>query len=323
MENNEIMERLLQDDKDTKSSWKHSSSKSYSNWEIQTSRIRVVTAKFKVYIVLLLLLVAILWVNYIPKENNKLDTNSASYDQANAQLKSIENDIKIAKDDMNYLCSNTDGIVNNEESLKTCLNKREDCLSLPASWKKWSEDDMHYDLSVPLSYLQLNSLWNEKMPVDEKRVLKNLNEYLIKQDISWNDRTRIWDILKINIGDPEPVEWWDDHFFMVTVDVEIEFSTVNDLTGFLYNVEKKMIDNREDRILYKIQSVSYDIVTNDEPQVTDISMVAYYYHDERFDDLEECGNNASENKKEKNSDEDSNSANSDWFLQGIFSKFKK
>lgn len=323
MENNEIMERLLQDDKDTKSSWKHSSSKSYSNWEIQTSRIRVVTAKFKVYIVLLLLLLAILWVNYIPKENNKLDTNSAAYDQANAQLKNIENDIKIAKDDMDYLCSSTDGIVNNEESLKTCLNEREGCLSLPTSWKKWPEDDMHYDLSVPISYLQLNSLWNEKMPVDEKRVLKNLNEYLIKQDISWNDRTRIWDILKISIGDPEQVEWWEDHFFMVTVDVEIEFSTVNDLTGFLYNVEKKMVDNREDRILYKIQSVSYDIVTNDEPQVTDISMIAYYYHDERFDDMEECGNNASENKKEKNDNEDSNSANSDWFLQGIFNKFKK
>jgi hypothetical protein len=49
-------------------------------------------------------------------------------------------------------------------------------------------------------------------------------------------------------------------------------------------VEKKIIENSEDRILYKIQAVSYDIVTNDEPQVTDISMVAYYYHDGRFDD---------------------------------------
>jgi hypothetical protein len=43
---------------------------------------------------------------------------------------------------------------------------------------------MHYDLSIPLSYLQTSSLWNEKMPVDEKRVLRNLNEYLIKQDIT-------------------------------------------------------------------------------------------------------------------------------------------
>ena len=323
MENNEIMERLLQDDKDTKSSWKHSPSKSYSNWEIQTSRIRVVTAKFKVYIVLLILLLAILWVNYIPREDNKLDANSVAYDQANDQLRNIENDIRIAQGDMDYLCNNASGIIINEEALKTCLNERRDCLSLPESWKKWTEDDMHYDLSVPVSYLQLNSLWNEKMPVDEKRVLKNLNEYLIKQNITWNDRTRVWDILKIDIGDPEPVEWWNDHFFMVTVDVEIEFSTVNDLTGFLYNVEKKMIDNRDDRILYKIQSVSYDIVTNDEPQVTEISMIAYYYHDERFDNQGECGNNSSENKEEKSDNEESDSTNSDWFLQGIFKKFKK
>jgi hypothetical protein len=34
----------------------------------------------------------------------------------------------------------------------------------------------------------MHSLYNKKMPVDEKAVLKNLNEYLIKQDISGNDR---------------------------------------------------------------------------------------------------------------------------------------
>jgi hypothetical protein len=36
--------------------------------------------------------------------------------------------------------------------------------------------------------------------------------------------------------------------------------------------------------LYKIQAVSYDIVTNDEPQITEISMIAYYYYDEKFND---------------------------------------
>jgi hypothetical protein len=68
----------------------------------------------------------------------------------------------------------------------------------------------------------------------------------------------------------------------VSVDVEIEFDTVKDLVEFLYNVEKKMVNDAKDRILYKIQSVSYDVVSNDEPQVTDISMVAYYYYDEKF-----------------------------------------
>ena len=221
---------------------------------------------------------------------------------------------------MEYLCDETDGILSNEQALKSCLDNKNKCSILPESWKEWTEDDANYNLSVPLSYLQVNSLYNEKMPVDEKRVLKNLNEYLIKQDISWGDRKKVWDILKINIWDPESVEWWADHFFKVSVDVEIEFDTVGDLTWFLYNVEKKMIDDREDRILYKIQSVSYDVVSNDEPQITDISMIAYYYHDENIDNQAECGNNP-DMPIVGDDQQDDNISGSDWFLQQIFKNF--
>ena len=332
MENNEIMNRLLQDDKQTNSAVKEKT-KRYGSGEIQASRIRVVTAKFKVYIVLLLLLLAVLWLNYIPNKSRALDSSSQAYDQAKTQLSNIERDIKIAEGDMEYLCNDKNGVINNEETLKNCLNKRVDCTSLPESWKEWTEDDMHYNLSIPLSYLQVNSLWNEKMPVDEKSVLKNLNEYLIKEDLLWSDRKRVWDILKINIGDPEIIWYWliknsngvDEqvpNFFKVTVDVEIEFDNVSELTGFLYNVEKKLIENSEDRILYKIQSVSYDIVTHNEPQITDISMTAYYYHDVRFNEWDECGNN-SKNANTSDGNETDDTANSDWFFQNIFKKFKK
>ena len=320
MENNEIMERLLQDDK-AQATVKGVSSKSQSNGDIQISKIRIISAKYKVYIILMLIFVAILGVN-IPKEQQSLRWESSAYDQAKSQLRNIELDIENAKNDMEYLCNDKNGIVNNEETLMNCLNEKTNCANLPGTWKTWTGEDMHYDLSIPLSYLQTSSLWNEKMPVDEKRVLRNLNEYLIKQDITWNDRRRVWDILKINIGDPEPVEWGDDHFFMVTVDVEIEFSTVNDLTDFLHNVEKKLIQNSEDRILYKIQAVSYDIVTNDEPQITDISMIAYYYHDERFDDQVACSD-GTENVKVNNQQEDEGLNDSDWFFQKIFKSFKK
>ena len=324
MENNEIMERLLQDDKQTQTAVKGESTRSQKNEDIQVSKIRIISAKYKVYIILMLIFIAILWVN-IPKVQQSLKWESAAYDQAKSQLRNIELDIENAKKDMEYLCDDEFGIVSNEEALGDCLNEKNNCSSLPASWKTGTGDDVHFDLSIPLSYLQTNSLWNWKMPVDEKRVLRNLNEYLIKQDISWGGRGRVWDILRINIGDPEPVEWWNNHFFMVTVDVEIEFSTVDDLTDFLHNVEKKLIKNSEDRILYKIQSVSYDIVTNDEPQITDISMIAYYYHDERFDDQGACG------KDPKNPQQDNNQQgneaeevdDSGWFLKNIFKNFKK
>ena len=289
MENNEIMQRLLQDDKQKSNTNDESLVKqSRGNNEVPMSRIRVVTAKYKVYIVLLVFFICLLLLVFIPNADDSFESSKLTYQQTNNQLTSLENDIKAAKADMAYLCNKTGGVIKNESALRSCLNDKNSCTNLPDNWKIWTWKDGKYDLAVPLSYLQLHSLYNKKMPVDEKRVLKNLNEYLVKWDISWTDRRRVWDILKIEIWDPKEVKNWDEHFFNVTVDVQIKFDNVGDLTGFLYNVEKKLIENGEDRILYKIQSVSYDIVTNDEPQITDISMMAYYYYDKNFDDKVEC-----------------------------------
>ena len=287
MENNEIMKRLLDDDVHGEQAKKSSSisTKSQKGDDVHMSRIRVVTAKYKVYIVLLLIFICVLLFDYIPDVRNSYEAKQSTYNQVNAKLAWIRADIRNAEDDMAYLSD----ITSNEQNLKTCLNekKKEVCLRLPDSWATWEWTGKEYDFSVPLSYLQLHSLYNKKMPVDEKKVLKNLNEYLIKQDIAWGSKTKVGDILKISIGDPRAVKNGDTHFFQVPVNITVEFTTIGDLTGFLYNVEKKMVDKWEDRILYKIQSVSYDIIASDQPQVTDISMLAYYYHDERFEDLDE------------------------------------
>ena len=74
-------------------------------------------------------------------------------------------------------------------------------------------------------------------------------------------------------------------FFSVPLDLAIRFDQVGNLTGFTYNVEKKLILHPEDRILYRIQEVGYNIVSYDEPQTADISMIAYYYQDPKFPDL--------------------------------------
>ena len=336
MENNEIMQRLLQDDKPSKTEEKSKwATVKANNEDISISKIRVVTAKYKVYIVLLLIFIAILLIKSIPSANDAFKGSETAYEQAKLQLTNVEKNIKIAEQDMEYLCNDVYWVVTNEETLKKCLNEDEGCSNLPESWKKWEWEDATYDFSIPLSYLQVHSLYNKKMPVDEKRVLKNLNEYLIKEDMLWWDKTRIWDILRIEIWDPEAINQWDEHFFEVPVDVEIEFETVDYLVGFLYNIEKKLIDNWEDRILYKIQSVSYDIVTNDEPQVTDISMIAYYYHDEKFNDKAECDDGSDsddssseetnvENNMENNNEESSNdSDDSESFFEEIFKDLKK
>ena len=283
MQNNEIINSIVQDELqiENTTSAKKDVILSNNQQEIPISRIRVVTAKYKVYIILLAIFICLFLMEFIPNMKNSYNSKISSYQTSKSQLTTVQNEIKEAELDMELLRT----ILSNENSLKNCLNNGDkNCSSLPESRKT---DNDWYDTIIPLSYLQLHSLFNEKMPVDEKKVLKNLNEYLIKQDIAGTSRTRVWDILKISIWDPEAVTKWDEHFFEVPVDVSIRFTTIWDLTWFLYNVEKKLIDNSNDRILYKIQSVSYDIVSNDEPQTTDVSMFAYYYHDERFENVDE------------------------------------
>lgn len=283
MENNEIMKRLMEDDSHAKSQESSTPVKeTKKESETSLSRIRVVTAKYKVLTVLFIIFICILGVYTLPDLQTKYDNTIKTYNDQSAKLDEVHAKIIEARNDMNLLT----GIVYNEQNLTRCLNNEDTqvCSSLPEEWKTWTWEDSQYDFTIPLSYLQLHSLYNEKLSVDEKKVLKNLNEYLIKENIEWTWRNVVWKILKISIGDPEPVNTWDKYFFAVPVDVEIEFTEIDDLIWFLYNVEKKLIDKDkwEDRILYKIQTVSYDIIANDEPQITDISMLAYYYYNENF-----------------------------------------
>lgn len=283
MENNEIMKRLLEDNKQNKSTEKESGmTTKANNNDTAISRIRVVTAKYKVYIVLLLIIICFMWFDFIPSAQEAYELSENSHEQVIKQLSKVNRDLDDARKDVQYL----QNILWNEENLKECLNvnKWENCTNLPEDWETWTWEEKSYDYKVPLSYLQLHSLYNKKMPVDEKRVIKNLNEYLIKEEI-WTEKTKVGDILKIEIWDPENIK--DEHFVGVPVDVKIEFVTIENLIDFLYNVEKRLINDWEDRILYKIQSVSYDVVSKDEPQITDISMTAYYYHDEKFDGIDE------------------------------------
>ena len=341
MENNEIMKRLMEDDNNLKSQQKSTNAKEGKKEnETSLSRIRVVTAKYKVLTVLFLIFVCIFIFNLIPNIQSKYNNSKTSYDSETLKLKEIKSEIDNAKKDIKLLT----WIVYNEQNLAECLNKKDSriCWELPKEWKTWTWEEAQYDLSIPLSYLQLHSLYNKKMPVDEKKVLKNLNEYLIKEDFEWTWRAVVWNILKIDIGDPEaiwyikknPNEWGEPipNFFEVPVDVEIKFTEVDDLVGFLYNVEKKLIDKDKwnDRILYKIQTVSYDIIAKDEPQVTDISMLAYYYYDENFEGTDEyeyyfvdksdnkSWDNSSDNNQINTWDNGKSIQNKESFLDKIF-----
>ncbi len=351
MENNEIMKRLMEDDNHAKSQESSTPTKEIKKEsETSLSKIRVVTAKYKVLTVLFLIFICILGIYTLPDLRTKYDNTIKTYEAQSAKLNEVHAKIIEAGKDVDLLT----GIVYNEQNLARCLNNEDSqiCSSLPKGWKTWTWEDSQYDFTIPLSYLQLHSLYNEKLSVDEKKVLKNLNKYLIKENIEWTWKNEVWKILKISIWDPEVIGYWtketptwnpDDpvkkedipNFFVVPVDVEIEFKEIDDLIWFLYNVEKKLIEDHKDsewkivkdsenRILYKIQTVSYDIIANDEPQVTDISMLAYYYDDERFEDIDEYKyyfekkDTTSSDSTDKDSKKNNKSTNKSSFLDNIF-----
>ena len=136
MENNEIMERLLQDDRQQTSKVDDTPVvRSNRDNEVQMSRIRVVTAKYKVYIVLLIIFICALFIFHIPSAQDSLNASNTKYSQVSSQLNTLEMNIKIANDDINYLCDNETGLVKNEKNLVNCLNNGKNCNNLPESWK--------------------------------------------------------------------------------------------------------------------------------------------------------------------------------------------
>lgn len=314
MENKEIMDRLLQTNpwiEQKKHSNEHINQKDHSDFLIESDNKdntieRVNIAKYKLFCIIFLIFICAFWMIWIPNINNKLTQTQQSYDNINSSMNKIKNDITKAENEKSYLSK----ITENEEDLIKCINNQ-DCNENLNSWKN---SDGEYNLSLPISFLQSYSLYSQKMPVDEKKILKNLKEYLIRENMWSETKTENGDILSISIWDPKPTtnEWliskineikkkynlYDNknHFYEVPVTVSISFNTVKDLVNFLYNIEKKVIEEPTDRILYKIQKVSYDVVSHNEAQITEIEMIAYYYYDEKFENLETNDlNNSSSN----------------------------
>lgn len=253
------------------------------------------TVRYKVYAAIVVVLLVILGMEWLPKMQSTFNAAHAVYQQTQATLQQLVEDKAAAQRNKAYL----EEIEASQSLLESCLNEENPatCASLPETWNITYKGKTVKDFSVPLSYLQLNSLYTTKMPVDEKKVLRNLNEYLIRDGGRQGMNIKNGDIKSIAIGDvgvegtislpcptdvkkncPIPV------LFSVPLTLSIEFDRVDNLISFIRNVEKKLITTSEDRILYKVQEVGYDIVTSDRPQTTTISMIAYYYHDERFQD---------------------------------------
>ena len=136
MENKEIMEKLLENNHSTVSAQASNDSKKKD--EASISRIRVITAKYKVYLVLLLIFICALLLEYLPDIKDKYNATQSSYNQVQSQLNFVNAQIEEAEIEEQDLHE----IIENEDVLKNCLNGQDDeqCAALPETWKQTTEE---------------------------------------------------------------------------------------------------------------------------------------------------------------------------------------
>mgnify|MGYP001643172706 CR=1 FL=1 len=234
----------------------------------QLAVTRVVTAKYKVYVIILLILWVLLWSKYLPDAYAYYRSVQTNYQQKQTELINLKQKIEqLTQDKLQLL------------NLNKYLFFQFSLIFLHFFWKECSAlpDNLKSNLWPAVSYLQMGNLSSEKMKIDEKKILKNLDQYLIKNNPAEKVSTPNGQIEEIEIWEPEPVAK-DSVFFKLPIKIKVTFSDKDDLISFVDNIERFIIPNAEDRILYQIDEVSYDMMAYDETQTTEIQLSAYYFN---------------------------------------------
>ncbi len=226
---------------------------------------RVVTAKYKVYVIILLILGVFLGTKYLPEGFEYYQVIQAQKGEKSDQLQELKlKTEQLTQDKLQLL-----NLQQYQEQLLHCVNEQKNCSELPDLLKK--------DKNAAIAYLQMGSLRSEKMTIDEQKILKNLDQYLIKNNPGEKGSSANGVIEGIEIGEPEALEGMEG-FFRLPLVLKVTFSDKDDLISFVDNIENFIIPEAKDRILYQIEEVSYDMMAYDEAQTTDITLSAYYFN---------------------------------------------
>lgn len=246
----------------------------------QITEIRVVNAKYKVYAMILILLGAVIWFSYLPDAKAKYDMTLQEHESKVMRLAGLKQQYDL------YASYEQERrqIETNSWSILSCINaetrldEETYCNTLPPL--------LSGDLDVVVAYLQMGDLSSEKMGVDEKKVLKNLDRYLTRNTPGDPYSTQNGTIWRIGIWEPQAlkhIEVWEGEnrrvfdLHKVPLEAEITFDNSDELITFVDNIEQYIIPEKEDRILYTIDEVAYDIMAYNEKQSTTVSLTAYYF----------------------------------------------
>jgi hypothetical protein len=184
-QNSQIIDRLLGEQQQKKSVEVDALAED-SQVLITTSR--VVSIRYRVYFIILLLVLIIFGNNILLPAWDKYQATKTDVTDINFQISTFETKKLQADADKKLI----EKIETQQSNIISCLNTRTNCSSIDPSLRN--------NFSFARSYIQLNNLTDPKMAVNEKILLANINEYLLRDPVT---KIKNGLVNKIAIGEPK------------------------------------------------------------------------------------------------------------------------
>lgn len=226
-----------------------------NNYIDQNEQKVVLTIKYKIYTVIFIIAMAIGWW-YVKDTAAQYDATRQAIDhlqlqkiEKDAEYQKVVNDLTVVKD-----------ITDHKADLVSCLSRKW-CASLPGS--------LSGVLPQVKAFLQLQKNDGTKMEFDQKKILANINEYLVK---SVDTNQPNGSITSVTFGNTSAVADFDE-VIQIPITLTIDFADKNGLLSFIYNIENTI--SSQFPMFYEVSSVNYDIVKYQQNQTVTIELIGY------------------------------------------------
>jgi len=246
----------------------------------------IATVRYKVYIFILIVILVFIW----PMVEEKADTLRGTWSLDDllkiSELPNIYANFIQTRGEEGWILNQIDEVdeqiaevEKNTENAKLTLEIIE---SLNEPWKQntiinclnnWMCDEIEEKLIpfLPLfrTYMLVGNLKWEKMSFNQKVILKNINDFLLKTS-AWLENGEIQEI-----GFSSPIQVDKNlELYKIPITLRVKFEHKKMLISFLHNIEEKISFTIP--ILYKVTALTYNIVNYAEEQSVNISLDAYY-----------------------------------------------
>ena len=184
-QNSQIIDRLLGEQQQTKSAQIDALAEDN---QVLITTSRVVSIRYRIYFVVLLLVLIIFGNNILLPAWDNFQATKSEVSTIDLEISSFETRKLQSEADQKLITK----IEDQQANIISCLNTQTNCSAIDAA--------LRTNFSFARSYIQLNNLTDPKMAVNEKILLANINEYLLRDPVT---KIKNGLINQIAIGEPK------------------------------------------------------------------------------------------------------------------------